>query len=250
MPNVLRDLFLPTASQYYNAAESIDTARKEYDAAFAELRNYEDRQEQIDRDEVWDALAKQGKLSGTTAAKALGQIRAAKQNRLAAAQMKAQMYRAAARQRQSELGAMAKSATAGDVLNLGMKVGGTALGLAGAGAFTKPITAAAGATEAQQATAATQDAARYNPVMAGVGEALGGIGGGAMTQAATRGRYPELTKNPWDEYYKQLMAKSGTPVAGTTGYPDFGADFPDLQEDLYRGRRSTRYPRYRPRGGQ
>ena len=249
MPNVLRDLFFPNASQYYNAAESVGSARKEYDAAFAALRDYVDRQESIDRDDVWDELARAGKLTGTTAAKALGQIRAAKSNRLASAQMQAQMYRAAARQRQQELGAMAKSATTGDVLNLAVKAGGTALGMYGAGMFSKPITAAAGASEVAKTAAATQNAARFNPVAAGIGEALGGIGGGGMTQTATRGRYPELMQNPMAEYYKQLMARQTMPGDATT--PDaFSTDFPGLAEDVYWGRKPARYPSYRPRGGR
>lgn len=178
----LRGLVLPQADQYYRAASSIDSARKEYDTAFNALQQYEDRQEAIDRDAVWDELSRTGKLTSTTAAKALGALRAAKTNRMAAAQMQAQMYRAAARQRQAELGSMAKSATSSDLLNLGMKVGGTALGMAGAGVF----------------------GGKPSPVMAGIGEAMGGIGGGALTQEATLKKYPELLRNPMQEYYDRL----------------------------------------------
>jgi len=247
--DVGRPLLTPTADQYYRAAGSIDSARKEYDTAFNALQQYEDRQEAIDRDAVWDELSRTGKLTSTTAAKALGALRAAKTNRMAAAQMQAQMYRAAARQRQAELGSMAKSATAGDLMNLGMKVGGTALGMAGAGMFSKPVTAGAGATAAEQAAAATKNAARFNPVMAGIGEAMGGIGGGGMTAEATRGKYPELLRNPMQEYYDRLAngAVNAPAVAAQAGNygQDFDSQFPDLAEELYRRQRAVRYPSWR-----
>ena len=229
MPNVLRDLFLPNASQYYNAAESVGSARKEYDAAFAALRDYEDRQESVDRDAVWDELARAGKLTGTTAAKALGQIRAAKSNRLASAQMQAQMYRAAARQRQQELGTMAKSATSSDLLNLGVKVGGAALGMYGAGMLGGGAAAGGVAPGAAQSAtraaemiqpgakampgvaAAAANTSRYNPLLAGIGESLAGIQGQPFTQAATRGRYPGLTQNPWTDYMQRQSQGGDAP---------------------------------------
>lgn len=220
--DALRDLALPTASQFYRAASTVDSARKEYDSAYAALQQYEDRQETEDRDAVWDELARQGKLTANTAAKALGQIRAAKTNRMAAAQMQAQMYRAAARQRQAELGQMAKSATVSDIVGLGTKAVGLGLGIAGAGAAS--------------------------PVMAGIGESLSGIGGGTFTAEATRKRYPDLYKNPWQTLAAR-QAQTANPgyLAGLMPQQYAGSELPNVPRNPLLPPLSEEYPYLDPR---
>lgn len=249
-----RDLMLPQSSQLYHQASSIGTAMKEYDTAYAALRNFvnQGRQQAIDRS--YDELARTGQLNSTSIAKAVGIINMNAEQELTNARAMAEMERASARARKAELGQMAKSATVSDVVNLGKQAAGAALIAGGMGAFggggaaataTGASTAAnavpvgaggiaanatyqsagqmmgipsiAGINATNTAASAAANASRYTPWMAAVGENLAGIQGSPFSQAATRNKYPGMLD--YANLYKQA-----TPSYTSGGEPQMTLD--------------------------
>lgn len=213
--DVGRPLVTPQADYLYRQASSVDEALKQYDVAYAALRNHINQGRQAAIDRSYDELARTGNLNSTSIAKAVGLINMNAEQELANARAMAEMERASARARKAELGEMAKAATVSDAVNLGKEVVGAGLIAGGMGAFggttTKTIPGEAsnkfrsGFKPDSVVTTPT-----YTPWMTAVGENLAGVQGGPFTKYATEQANPGYTN------YADLYKRGGSQYA--TGY--------------------------------